>query len=71
MVYARDSKSRSRKGLRVQVPPMAPFVALILMASQPMYGDPARQATMRLEVYELEEYDRTLSLPSHDARISL
>jgi hypothetical protein len=50
---------------------MAPFVALILMASQPMYGDPARQATMRLEVYELEEYDRTLSLPSHDARISL
>ncbi len=25
MVYARDSKSRSRKGLRVQVPPMAPL----------------------------------------------
>ena len=24
MVYARDSKSRSRKRLRVQVPPMAP-----------------------------------------------
>ena len=24
MVYARDSKSRSRKGLRVQVPPMVP-----------------------------------------------
>ena len=26
MVYARDSKSRSRKGLRVQVPPMAPIL---------------------------------------------
>gem|GEM_PF-4128838 len=28
MVYARDSKSRSRKGLWVQVPPMAPLLSI-------------------------------------------